>query len=77
MNADTEFQRRLEQFLDEKYASERNHLAQGICLNYPDPQADYAQRTGYLRALTHIGEECKEIAKQMQGINTQNRNGEI
>jgi hypothetical protein len=67
MTAETEFQRRLEQFLDEHYRVGRDQLAEGICLHHPNPFEDYASRTGYLRAIRHIGEKIKEIANHMNG----------
>lgn len=67
MSAETEFQRRLEKQLDDKYRECRDQLANGICLHHPTPHEDYASRTGYLRAIKNIAEICQEIAKQMNG----------
>lgn len=67
MSAETEFQRRIERFLDGLFVERRDHLANGVCSSHPDPKSDYAYRTGYLRAIKEIGEACQEIAKQMYG----------
>lgn len=75
MSAETEFQHRLEKLLDERYIECRDQLAQGICLQHPEPIYDYASRAGYLRAISNIGEMIKEIAKQMNGKTEGNING--